>query len=104
MGKKGKKSSRNRSAKKQTRPSASTRNETASADGNNKETQEKSAASKEAKLKEPQKPPEGINRIPYWLKHEKGFSDFTAGIIVLLTGGLIITVVTYLLTILWPAH
>jgi hypothetical protein len=56
---------------------------------------------KEAGSKEP---PKGFNRIPYWLKHEKGMSDFVASAIVLLAGGVIVTLVAFLLTIVWPAR
>lgn len=51
-----------------------------------------------------QKPePEGFNRIPYWMHHEKGLSDFVAGVLVTLAGGIIIMVVCYILILVWPA-
>ncbi len=51
----------------------------------------------------PKERPKGINAIPYWLRHEKGFSDLVAGGIVLLGAGLIIVVLSFLLILLWPA-
>ena len=62
----------------------------------------------EPKIKEaltkPKDPPTVFNRIPYMLRHEKGLSDIVAGSLVLLAGGLLIVVVSYILILVWPAR
>ena len=49
-------------------------------------------------------PPKGFARIPYWMRHEKGYSDFVAGVLVTLAGGAIIIIVSYILILVWPAQ
>jgi len=51
----------------------------------------------------PKEPPKGLNKIPYWLRHEKGLSDFVAGGIVLIGAGLLIVIVCSILILAWPA-
>lgn len=48
--------------------------------------------------------PKGFNRIPYWLRYEKHMSDFTAGTLVVLVGGVAIILLFYVLVLVWPAR
>lgn len=98
MGKKKKKSSRKNSNGDSTSDIASQKGGAAdSADSFKEKIEIKKITAK------PKEPPKGINAIPYWLRHEKGFSDLVAGGIVLLGAGLIIVVLSFLLILLWPA-
>jgi hypothetical protein len=38
------------------------------------------------------------------MRHEKGYSDFVAGVLVTLAGGAIIIIVSYILILVWPAQ
>lgn len=108
MGKKNKKST-----KKKTSPKAEGKNndqQPGEKQGKVKKTaaEKKAGSFHEPKIKEalskPEEPPTGFNRIPYWLRHEKGFSDMVAGGLVLLAGGLLIVVVSLFLILVWPAR
>jgi hypothetical protein len=47
---------------------------------------------------------QGLNRIPQWLTQDKGLPDWLAGSVVVVGGGLILALVIWLLTVVWPAR
>jgi hypothetical protein len=48
------------------------------------------------------KPKRGLNKIPYWLRHEVGLHDWIASSVVIVGGGLLLTLVVWLLSVVWP--
>ncbi len=45
----------------------------------------------------------GLNRIPQWLTQEKGLPDWLAGAVVVIAGGLLMTLFVFIMTQVWPA-
>ena len=45
----------------------------------------------------------GLNRIPQWLTQEKGLPDWLAGAVVVIGGGLLMTLFVFIMTQVWPA-
>lgn len=92
------------------RPSEPERRESAraverSSDGSDTDASVSPAAVKtEPSQGDSKPPPTGLARIPYWMRHEKGYSDFVAGVLVTLAGGAIIIIVSYILILVWPAQ
>ncbi len=100
MGKKKKKSAGKSGSGKNAQNGQNSQESLGGADGSS------SAAAKPVIKKvaeKPKEPPKGLNKIPYWLRHEKGLSDFVAGGIVLIGAGLLIVIICSVLVLVWPA-
>lgn len=50
------------------------------------------------------KPERGLNRIPQWLTRDKGLPDWLAGSVVVVAGGLLLTLLVWLLILIFPAR
>lgn len=51
-----------------------------------------------------EKPERGLNKIPQWLTREKGMPDWLAGSVVVVAGGLLLTLLVWLLILIFPAR
>jgi len=48
------------------------------------------------------KPDRGINKIPRYLRHELGLHDWIASSVVIVGGGLAMTLLVWILSVFWP--
>lgn len=49
-----------------------------------------------------QKPKRGINKIPRYLRRELGLHDWIASSVVIVGGGLAMTLLVWILSVVWP--
>ncbi len=64
-----------------------------------------SEASRRGKLKKgsEEKPARGINKLPSYLRNELGLHDWIASSVVIVGGGLALTLLVWVLSVVWPA-
>ena len=48
------------------------------------------------------KPPRGLNKFPGWLRHGLGLHDWLASSVVIIVGGLALTLLVWILSVAWP--
>jgi hypothetical protein len=59
----------------------------------------KAAPKAGAKVAEPKR---GLNKIPGWLRHDLGWHDWIASSVVIIGGGLALTLLVWILSVVWP--
>ncbi len=67
-----------------------------------KKSEDKPRARGKIAMRPGDKPKRGINKIPGYLRNEWGLHDWIASSVIIVGGGLAMTLVVWILSVVWP--